>query len=122
MALLPPPDYIAEQATPERPANPGYVYCELGGDHDGDHAQFLWDEDVKGGAVWVQWNADRRRLVVLPWCAVHRTDRDEACGFFANHQSAHSWDVEDPTREALKVDLAREYPHLFPSESDQDTA
>ncbi|MFI5757630.1 hypothetical protein [Streptomyces sp. NPDC051569] len=89
VTLLPAPDYITEQATPERPANTAYVSCELG-EHDDDHAQLLWMEDEQGGAVWARWNTDSRRIEFLPWCGVYRPDRDEACGLFATHPAGHS--------------------------------
>ncbi|MEV6419780.1 hypothetical protein [Streptomyces sp. NPDC051662] len=113
-ALLPPPDHIAEQATAERPAEPGYVACELGNAHnDDDHAQLLWTEDERGGAIWARWNTSSTRIEFLPWCGVRNPNRDEACGLFTAHSAGHSWEVVDATREALKAVLSRQYPHLF---------
>ncbi|MGW6374151.1 hypothetical protein ACWFRQ_36860 [Streptomyces niveus] len=116
VTLLPPPDYITDQATSERPANAAYVSCELG-EHDDDHAQLLWMEDERGGAVWSRWNADGTRIEFLPWCGVYRPDRDEACGLFATHPAGHSFDVVDPVREALRDLLSGVSPHVFLSDN-----
>ncbi|MCC8481152.1 hypothetical protein LMJ41_25170 [Streptomyces globisporus] len=92
-----------------------YVLCELGEDHDGEHAAMLWDEGRRpGSAVWVRWDAERAQLLPLPWCP-DRDPRnaDDACGLFAGHPSGHSWEITDPTDEAITRDLARLHPHLF---------
>ncbi|MEV8354006.1 hypothetical protein ACFVTT_37310 [Streptomyces niveus] len=53
VTLLPAPAYITALAIPERPAHAGQVACELG-EHNGDHAQLLWTEDERDGAVWAR--------------------------------------------------------------------
>ncbi|WP_326697254.1 hypothetical protein OG909_07880 [Streptomyces sp. NBC_01754] len=116
LLFLPPPDHIARLATPDRPMEAGYVLCELGEEHADEHAGALWDDDANGGAVWARWDGARRRLTRLPWCPA-KDDRGDACGLFAGHPSGHSWDVADPTEEAILAHLVREHPHL---RSDQD--
>ncbi|MEV7899975.1 hypothetical protein AB0O63_38135, partial [Streptomyces cyaneofuscatus] len=99
--------------------------CELGEDHenhkvDADHAAMLWDEGGRyGGAVWVRWNTERAELVPLPWCSALDPCNEEACGLFAGHPSGHSWEVIDPTDEAITRVLAEQYPHLFPERREE---
>ncbi|WP_415956382.1 hypothetical protein [Streptomyces sp. 021-4] len=113
MAVLAPPDYLAELAGPDDPAHPELVLCELGEDHDDDHARLLWDEDPHG-AVWVRWNERRAVLSgVLPWCPEEQTGTGEACGLFADHPSAHAWDVVDPTMKAVADEYDRAHGHRF---------
>ncbi|MFE2290531.1 hypothetical protein [Streptomyces sp. NPDC059452] len=114
VTLLPPPDHIIILATPGHRPEPGHILCELATDHPDDHATMLWDEGgPAGGAVWACWNTHRPRLVPLPWCPA-LDPRKEACELFADHPSPHSWDITDPTDEAITHDLARQHPHLFP--------
>ncbi|MFI1223208.1 MULTISPECIES: hypothetical protein [unclassified Streptomyces] len=114
VALLRPPDFLLALSVPGDRPEPGYVLCELGEEHDEDHAAMLWDEGGRpGSAVWARWSAERARLVSLPWCAA-LDERREACEFFAEHGSEHSWHVTDPTDEAIMGALAAEHPRLFP--------
>ncbi|MGW8450475.1 hypothetical protein ACWGLO_03155 [Streptomyces niveus] len=113
VTLLPAPAYITELATPERPAHAGHVACELG-EHDGDHAQLLWTEDERDGAVWARWSTASACIEFRPWCGALTDNPDEACGLFKSHPAGHSWQVTDPTREALRAVLAHQYPHVYP--------
>ncbi|MEV7054197.1 hypothetical protein AB0N95_01835 [Streptomyces microflavus] len=114
VVLLPPPDHVVALSVPGHRPEAGYVLCELGEHHDGHHAGMLWDEGVRpGSAVWARWDAEQTELVPLPWCSALDT-RDEACGLFAGHPSGHSWQVTDPTHEAITRHLAEQHPHLFP--------
>ncbi|MDT0488912.1 hypothetical protein ACPEIF_12725 [Streptomyces sp. NPDC012600] len=98
----------------------GHVLCELGEDHNNDHAAMLWDEGGRpGGAVWTQWDDRGVRIAALAWCPA-LTPKEEACGLFADHPSAHAWDVIDPTKEALSRELAKHYRHLFPEYNEDD--
>ncbi|MEE1803903.1 hypothetical protein PUR57_35425 [Streptomyces sp. JV176] len=100
-------------------AEPSYVLCELGEHGNGDHARCLSDDGVKGGAVWFRWTDDGwTKIVALPWCT-GVDSRGDACTLFADHSPEHSWDVTDPTREAMMRQYAKEHPHLFP-EGDPD--
>ncbi|MEV4878522.1 hypothetical protein [Streptomyces cyaneofuscatus] len=121
VALLPPPDHLLALAAPGHRPEAGYVLCELGEEHDDQHAAMLWDEGGRpGSAVWVRWKGSGRgRLTPLPWCPALDT-RNEACGLFAAHPSAHSWGITDPTDEAITLVLARQHPHLFPQYRDED--
>ncbi|WP_329216796.1 hypothetical protein OG352_12675 [Streptomyces sp. NBC_01485] len=114
VALLLPPDCVTQLATPERPAEPGHVLCELGEAHDDDHASVLWEEDRKGGAVWVRWGERRARITELAWCPEQQAGTGDACGLFTGHPSGHARDVVDPTQEAILALLAQEHPELFP--------
>ncbi|MFJ9621025.1 hypothetical protein [Streptomyces sp. NPDC101181] len=114
VVLLPPPDFLVLLSPPGEPPEAAHVLCELGGGHDGDHAAMLWDEGGRpGSAVWARWSGDRARLVSHPWCPV-RDARQEACELFADHRSGHSWEVTDPTYEAIARALAAQHAHLFP--------
>ncbi|MFD6800788.1 hypothetical protein [Streptomyces cyaneofuscatus] len=116
VALLPPPDHVLALSAPEHRPEPGHVLCELGEDHEGDadHATMLWDEGgLPGSAVWVRWNTERTELAPLPWCPA-LDPRNDACGLFAGHPPGHSWEVADPTDEAITRVLAAQHPHLFP--------
>ncbi|MYV63537.1 hypothetical protein GTW37_34540, partial [Streptomyces sp. SID4931] len=67
-----------------------------------------------GSAVWVQWDTEHAQLLPLPWCTVRDPrNADDACALFTGHPSGHSWEVTDPTDEAITRDLARLHPHLF---------
>ncbi|MFE8973763.1 hypothetical protein ACFYM7_10040 [Streptomyces cyaneofuscatus] len=101
VALLPPPDHVVRLAAPGNPPQAGYVLCELGDDHDGDHASLLWEDDANREAVWVRWNVDRARLAGLAWCPATDARGGDACGLFAGHPSVHDWDVVDPTMAVL---------------------
>lgn len=81
----------------------------------------LWDEGGRpGSAVRVRWKGSGLAgLTSLPWCPAHGI-RNEACELFASHSSAHSWDITDPTGEAITLVLARQHPHLFPEYRDED--
>lgn len=115
VAMLPPPDHVVALSVPGHRPDTGHVLCELGEDHEGaDHAAMLWDEGGRyGSGVWVRWGAGRARLTPLPWCPA-LDSRDEACELFARHPSGHSWEVTDPTDEAITRVLAARHPHLFP--------
>ncbi len=91
----------------------GYPSCELGEKHGGEHAEFCWEEDARGGEVWFCWSALGGRFVLLPWCGVTGGKHDDACTLFRDHPAAHSWAITDPTREALWQDLERQHPELF---------
>ncbi|MGZ2360692.1 hypothetical protein LRE75_29105 [Streptomyces sp. 372A] len=84
----------------------GYALCELG-EHEGDHATFVWETNSVTHGLWFVWNAAKCQLTITPWCAQeHRPDGwGSACHFFAEHPSAHSWAVRDPTQEALAADM-----------------
>ncbi len=110
LLFLPPPDHVARLATPDRPMEAGYVLCELGEGHGGVHAGALWDDDANDGAVWACWDGDGRCLAGLPWCPA-TTGGGDACGLFAGHPAGHSWEVVDPTQEAVLAHLEREHPH-----------
>ncbi|WP_103533619.1 hypothetical protein [Streptomyces sp. SM11] len=114
VVLLPPPAHVVTLSPPGHRPEAGHVLCELGEDHDADHAAMLWDEGGRpGSAVWARWGTGRRiRLSPLPWCTAPDT-RSEACGLFAGHQSGHGWEVTDPTDEAIARDLAKRHPHLW---------
>ncbi|MYX13592.1 hypothetical protein GTY67_09160 [Streptomyces sp. SID8374] len=124
VVLLPPPDHVIALSIPGHRPEPGHLLCELGEEHQGhenhqdhedtDHAAMLWEEGGRhGGAVWARWNTERTELVPLPWCTA-LDSRGEACGLFARHPSGHSWEVTDPTDEAIMRVLAEQHPHLFP--------
>ncbi|MFG2672010.1 hypothetical protein [Streptomyces sp. NPDC048445] len=121
VALLPPPDNVVALSVPGHRPEAGYILCELGEDHDDQHATMLWDEGGRpGSAVWVRWKgAGHARLTPLPWCSA-RDPLNEACELFAAHPSAHSWGVTDPTDEAITHSLAHQHPHLFPEYRDED--
>ncbi|MFD5031300.1 hypothetical protein ACFVWX_31885 [Streptomyces sp. NPDC058220] len=84
-----------------------HAVCELGEGHGGEHADHVWDEDERGGAMWFLWTDSAHRFAVLRWCETLAADPDEACTVFAEHPSAHSWAVVDPVREALWADVER---------------
>lgn len=65
VALLPPPEHVVRLAAPGSRPEAGYVLCELGDGHDGQHAALLWDDDTTGEGVWVRWNAGRATLAGL---------------------------------------------------------
>ncbi|MFJ6612601.1 hypothetical protein ACIQPT_20255 [Streptomyces sp. NPDC091289] len=114
VALLPPPDHVVALSVPGHRPEAGHVLCELGEGHDGDHAAMLWDEGGRPGrGVWAWWNAERARLAPLPWCSALDT-RNEACGLFGGHPAGHSWEVTDPTDEAITQEIAHQHPYLFP--------
>ncbi|MEU3974405.1 hypothetical protein [Streptomyces bacillaris] len=98
----------------------GHVLCELGEDHEDDHAVMLDDvDDGFGGAVWARWNETGVRTVLLPWCPAGPPE-DRACGLFMDHGSGHGWEVIDPTTEAIRRELAKQYPDHFPEYIDDD--
>ncbi|MER5630393.1 hypothetical protein [Streptomyces nitrosporeus] len=112
MTLISPPAHLADLLAN---AEPAHVLCELGEGHEGDHAQMLWDDDANDLAAWARWNERRVRLVPRPWCPENASSgEEEVCGLFAGHPSGHSWEVTDPTREALCHALAMKHPDLFP--------
>lgn len=116
--LLPPPDHVVALSVPGHRPEAGHVLCELGEDHDDDHAALLWDEGGRpGSAIWVRWSAERTHVDSLPWCPA-RDARKEACELFAGHRSEHSWRVTDPIDEAITRALAARHPHLFPEYRD----
>lgn len=91
----------------------GYPMCELGEGHEGEHAQYCWDDDVAGGAVWFRWRGLGGRFVLLAWCETVGGAYGDACTLFRDHSAAHSWDVTDPTLEAVRQDLERRFPELL---------
>ncbi|MGW5067783.1 hypothetical protein ACWEQJ_16965 [Streptomyces cyaneofuscatus] len=121
VALLPPPDHLVALSPAGHRPEAGHVLCELGEEHDDQHAAMLWDEGGRpGSAVWVRWTGSGlAKLTPLPWCPAHDT-RNEACELFAAHPSRHSWDITDPTHEAITQLLAKQHPHLFPEYRDTD--
>ncbi|MGC4927671.1 hypothetical protein [Streptomyces sp. DT117] len=120
VALLPPPDHLVALSPAGHRPEAGHVLCELGGDHDSQHAAMLWDEGGRpGSAVWVRWKGSGiAQLTPLPWCPAH-DPRNEACELFAAHPSAHSWRITDPTDEAITLLLARQHPYLVPEYRDE---
>lgn len=121
VALLPPPDHLVALAPAGHRPEAGHVLCELGEEHDDQHAAMLWDEGGRpGSAVWVRWKGSGlAKLMPLAWCPV-RDPRNQACELFAAHPSAHSWDIADPTDEAITLVLARQHPRLFTEYRDKD--
>ncbi|MYR95555.1 MULTISPECIES: hypothetical protein [unclassified Streptomyces] len=121
VALLPPPDHLIALSPAGHRPEAGHVLCELGEEHDDQHAAMLWDEGGRpGSAVWVRWKGSGlAKLVPLPWCPA-LDPSNEACELFAAHPSAHSWDIKDPTDEAITRILIRQHPHLFPEYRDKD--
>ncbi|GGY91060.1 hypothetical protein CP967_26625 [Streptomyces nitrosporeus] len=109
---LPPVETIVQllmsSDPPEHPtkAVSGHAVCELGDGHDGEHADHVWDEDARDGAIWFLWNGSRHRFLALPWCPVKAAGGD-ACELYEEHPADHSWDVEDPVRQALWDDIDR---------------
>ncbi|MEU3447892.1 hypothetical protein AB0H29_11795 [Streptomyces thermolilacinus] len=91
----------------------GYPLCELGAGHEGEHAQYCWDDDAAGGAVWFRWGARAGHFALLPWCEETGGECGDACMLFRDHPAAHSWDVTDPTLEAVREDLERRFPELI---------
>ncbi|MFE2296339.1 hypothetical protein [Streptomyces sp. NPDC059452] len=113
VVFLASPDHVVSLFAPVHRLESRYVLCELGEDHDDDHAGMVWDEGGRpGSAVWARWNRQDVKLASLFWCPA-LTAEENACGLFADHSSAHAWDVTDPTLEALKQELAKGRPHLF---------
>ncbi|RPK65315.1 hypothetical protein EES43_08420 [Streptomyces sp. ADI96-02] len=101
VALLPPPRHVIALSVPGHRPEAGHVLCELGENHDADHAAMLWDEGGRpGSAVWARWSEERAELASLPWCPA-RDAREEACGLFAGHPPGHSWEITDPIDEAI---------------------
>ncbi|MFJ1592037.1 hypothetical protein ACIOD0_17560 [Kitasatospora albolonga] len=114
VVLLAPPDHVSSLFTPVHRLEARHVLCELGEDHDDDHAGMVRDEGGRpGSAVWARWDERGVRLASLSWCPA-LTAEEDACGLFANHPSAHTWDVTDPTVEALKREVAKRRPRLLP--------
>ncbi|MDT9683665.1 hypothetical protein RND61_16570 [Streptomyces sp. TRM76323] len=91
----------------------GHPMCELGEEHEGEHAEFCWDDDATGGAVWFRWSALGGRFVLLPACEVTGGAYGDACTLFRNHPAAHAWNVVDPTLEAVRQELERQFPELL---------
>lgn len=87
----------------------GFALCELGAheDEDSDHAVFVWETTNIDQGLWFWWNDTESKLAIAPWCGQSSASgvSGSACHLFAQHPSAHSWDVHDPTHEALKADL-----------------
>ncbi|XQE82122.1 hypothetical protein ACN24L_28535 [Streptomyces microflavus] len=119
VALLPPPDHLVALAAPGHRPEAGYVLCELGEEHDDQHAAMLWDEGGRpGSAVWVRWKGSGLgRLTSLPWCPA-LDPRNEACELFTAHPSPHSWGVTDSTHTAITHHLTQQHPHLFDQSRD----
>ncbi|MFF2845874.1 hypothetical protein ACFVT5_06035 [Streptomyces sp. NPDC058001] len=78
--------------------------CELGHEHDGEHADHVWDWDHKPThALWARWNTDATiRFETLHWCETQSEGGpdDDACTLYLNHAQEHSWNVHDPETEA----------------------
>ncbi|WP_330174516.1 hypothetical protein OG875_13780 [Streptomyces sp. NBC_01498] len=99
---------------PNAAKEPPHVICELGEHGDTEHAQMLWDEDERDGAVWARWDGARGGGVeFMVWCGFYHKGRDEACGLFKGHPAGHSWDVVDPTLKALADLIAGKVPYVF---------
>ncbi|MFE3472050.1 MULTISPECIES: hypothetical protein [unclassified Streptomyces] len=114
VALFDPPDWIVALFASVHRLETRHLFCELGEDHDDDHAAMLWDEGGwPGSAVWARWAGKNMRLASLGWCTA-LTPKEEACGLFDDHPSAHAWDVTDRTLEAWKRELAKDFPDHFP--------
>ncbi|MGW7352994.1 hypothetical protein [Streptomyces sp. NPDC054784] len=87
---------------PDRPVllAAGHALCELAERHDADHAHHLWEHLSPDHALWFRWNDTAHRFQSLPWCTALRGG-DETCGLHADHPPPHSWDVHDPSRDAV---------------------
>ncbi|MFE4690240.1 hypothetical protein ACFRH6_09310 [Streptomyces sp. NPDC056749] len=83
--------------------------------HDVDHAGYLWDAG-REGAYWCRWRGAGITLVLVPYCGARHPRADEVCTLFAEHPEGHSWEVRDPTIEALRAAFVREFPELFPDD------
>ncbi|MFB6909158.1 hypothetical protein ACFCWB_33265 [Streptomyces bacillaris] len=115
------PAHIITLLSVVREFRAGHVLCELGEEHDGDHATMLWDEDAgPGGAAWARWNGRGVQIASLDWCPEAATGKENACGLFADHPAAHGWEVTDPTREAISRELAKGHPDLYPEYNEDD--
>lgn len=113
VAVIPPPPVFAGDRS-----EPSYVSCELAEEHDEMHASFL--DDIDGSAVWFVWRSLCGRFLLMPWCEAPAENGD-ACTLYRDHPAGHSWEVTDPTIDALCDELARQHPHLFPDrETNED--
>lgn len=80
------------------------IPCELGALPDHEHAGLVGDCDSdQTVALWLTWTEDGHQVVWLPWCQEDQPSTDDACGLFHSHPSGHSWQVTDPTRDALRT-------------------
>ncbi|MEV7278129.1 hypothetical protein [Streptomyces sp. NPDC093111] len=82
--------------------------CELGEKHPGAHADHLWDigdSPETFRCVWLQWDDHEHTIASLPHCEAYEAVPERVCGLYADHPAEHSWDVVDPTREALRADI-----------------
>ncbi|GAA3856156.1 hypothetical protein GCM10023084_07570 [Streptomyces lacrimifluminis] len=113
VAVIPPTHAVVGD-----PPKPSYVACVLAENHGEMHASFL--EAIDGSAVWFVWCGLRGRFLLMPWCEAPAENGD-ACTFHRDHPAGHSWEVTDPTIDALCAELARRHPHLYPDrESNED--
>ncbi|MFC4030268.1 hypothetical protein ACFO3J_02150 [Streptomyces polygonati] len=75
--------------------------CVMEEAHAGAHHGFAMELDgVDTGSVWTRWLAGEEPgdVVVLADCNAARADGMDACGEFAGHPGAHSWELDDPWR------------------------
>ncbi len=101
VAPLEPPAHVVALFAPVRRMEAGRVRCELGEDHDDDHATMLWDEGGRPGrAVWARWDGRSMRLASLDRCGAS-TREYGPCGLFDGHPSAHGWEATGPAGEAV---------------------
>ncbi|MEU0845345.1 hypothetical protein ABZ370_38575 [Streptomyces sp. NPDC005962] len=90
-----------------------YAMCELGEGHEGEHADHIWSEDRDGAAIWMLWDDDGHRFEHPQWCAVATDDGNDTCHLYLGHPVNHSWEITDPSREALREQVMRDFGHWF---------
>ncbi|MCT2591168.1 hypothetical protein LHJ74_14835 [Streptomyces sp. N2-109] len=97
-------------------AEPGWALCELAEDHDDRHATFICDLKRPGPelTIWWMWGPGGGEFVMRHPCPGTTTgdESGDACTLFHAHPSGHSWQVTDPTMEALRQELATRGPIL----------
>jgi hypothetical protein len=92
-------------------AEPGDVMdplrCVLQAGHGGAHHGLARGLPLRYlGEVWARWGSGRQpdALTVLSDCSVRDPeDRDQPCVLFNGHTGAHSWLLDDPDEDELRV-------------------